>query len=54
MSKIIECPKCSRVVSITPENKFTVMDAEGKKRQLNAGHGMVLGSDLTCACGKVL
>lgn len=54
MSKIIECPKCRRVFSIIPEDKTKIPDSEGKKKQLNAGHAMVINSEITCVCGKVL
>lgn len=48
-TQLITCPQCSRTVAINPYNGLTI-----HKHEQNAGHAMVLGSDITCACGKVL
>lgn len=48
-TKVVTCPRCSRTVAITPH-----VDLMIDKRELNAGHAMVLGSTITCGCGKVL
>lgn len=48
-TKLITCPRCSLTVAITPHIPLQI-----NKKELNAGHGRVVGSDLTCVCGKVL
>lgn len=48
-TKVVTCPRCSRTVAITPH-----VDMMINKKEINAGHGRVLGSVLTCSCGMIL
>jgi hypothetical protein len=43
------CPRCNRQLTFTPHIPLQI-----DKKELNAGHAQVVGSQITCPCGKIL
>lgn len=51
----VQCPRCNRILAFEPKDELIVVDKVTEiKNQRNAGHGMVVGSRITCPCGMIL